>query len=116
MILLASLSLGIAILGIFIPGLPTTPFLLISATLYAKSSEKLYIWLINHRFFGKMIKNYQETKSLSVYTKLSSISLMWLMILISTFCFIKSSFIQILLISLGIIGTIVMGFIIKTKD
>jgi len=111
----ASLSLCLAILGIIIPGLPTTPFLLLSACLYAKSSEKLYNWLINHKIYGEMIRNYQETKAISLFTKISSISLMWIMISVSVFCFIENIFVRILLLILGIIGTVVMGFIINTK-
>lgn len=52
------LSLGTGIIGIFIPVLPTTPFLLLAATCFIKSSKKLYQWLIDHRVFGKYIENY----------------------------------------------------------
>jgi uncharacterized membrane protein YbaN (DUF454 family) len=112
---LAILSLGIGILGIVIPGLPTTPFLLLSAWLLAKSSHKLHHWLLNHRVFGQMIKNYYDTKSLTIYTKISSISLMWLMISLSSIYWIDNLYLRILLIILGITGTIVMGFLIKTR-
>ena len=55
-----TLSLALAILGIVLPGLPTTPFALLSAYLYAKSSEKLYNWLLSNRILGPRIRNYNK--------------------------------------------------------
>lgn len=71
------LSLGIGILGIFLPLLPTTPLLLLSATCFFKSSETLYNWLINHRIFGKYIRYYREYKAVPRKTKVFTILLLW---------------------------------------
>ena len=71
---------GIGILGIFIPVLPTTPFFLLAATLYAKSSKRFYDWLLSNRFFGKYIKNYREGKGITLKIKISTIALLWITI------------------------------------
>ncbi|MDR2840025.1 MAG: YbaN family protein, partial [Paludibacter sp.] len=51
-IILGLISLALGIIGIFLPLLPTTPFLLLSAALFARGSQRLYNWLINHRVLG----------------------------------------------------------------
>ncbi|MBN1462557.1 MAG: YbaN family protein [Paludibacteraceae bacterium] len=74
------LSLILGIIGIFLPLLPTTPFLLLSASLFAKSSKKFYNWLINHKYLGSYIRQFKEDKSISLHTKIISISLVWISI------------------------------------
>ena len=61
-IVIGTISLALGILGIFLPLLPTTPFLLLTAALYFKGSSRLYNWLLNHRYFGPYIRNYRENK------------------------------------------------------
>ena len=69
-----TVSVLLGILGIILPLLPTTPFLLLAAASYAKSSEKFYNWLINNRFFGNYIRNYREGKGIPLRVKISAIS------------------------------------------
>ena len=57
LIVLGSVFLGLGFLGIFTPGLPTTPFLLLAAGCYVRSSDSLYSWLLQHKLFGKYIHN-----------------------------------------------------------
>lgn len=78
-----SLSLIIGIIGIFVPLLPTTVFLLIAAYCYFRSSEKLYYWLINHKYLGAYISNYRKYKAMPKKAKISAISLLWITIAIS---------------------------------
>lgn len=70
-----SLSLGIA--GVFLPVLPTTPFLLLSAALFMRSSQRLYSWLMGHRVLGPYIKNFREYKAIPLRVKVVSVSLVW---------------------------------------
>ena len=93
-----TLSLFLGIIGIFLPILPTTPFLLLAAFCYAKSSEKFYYMLLNNRYLGNYIKNYREQKAVPMKIKISSISLLWITILISAFCFIENNIIRGVLI------------------
>lgn len=115
-VFLGSLSLMLAIIGISIPGLPTTPFLLLSATLYVKSSNKLYNWLINHPILGKIIKEYREKKGLTFKKKWLSIIIMWIMISASVTWGISNLHLRVLVIIVGLIGTVFMGRIPTYKD
>ena len=74
---LGSLSLALGILGIFLPVLPTTPFLLLAAALYVRSSARLYDWLMSHRHLGPYIKNFRENKAIPLRVKVVSVSLVW---------------------------------------
>jgi hypothetical protein len=73
-------SLGLGVAGIFLPVLPTTPFLLLSATCFLKSSNPLYRWLTGHRVFGKYIENYLKYRAITLRAKVSSIVLLWITI------------------------------------
>ena len=57
---LGSIALILAFLGVLLPLLPTVPFLLIAAFFFAKSSERVHSWLVNHKLFGKMIRDWHE--------------------------------------------------------
>lgn len=63
------LSLGIGIIGIFLPVLPTTPLVLLAAFCFGKGSPRLRIWLLGHRRFGPMIENWQTTGSIAPRAK-----------------------------------------------
>ncbi|MEG1759104.1 MAG: YbaN family protein [Alistipes sp.] len=76
-ILLGSLSLTLGIIGIFVPLLPTTPFLLLAATLFFNSSPRLYVWLTHHKYFGEYIRNYRENHAIPLRAKIVSLTLMW---------------------------------------
>lgn len=77
-IILGTLSLALGILGIFLPLLPTTPFLLLTATLYFKSSPRLYNWLISQKHLGPYILQFREHKAIPLRAKVVSVSLVWL--------------------------------------
>ena len=66
---------GLATLGIFLPLLPTTPLLLLAAWCFANSSEKCHQWLLNHRVFGSIIRNWQENRCIPLKAKLLSVSM-----------------------------------------
>lgn len=79
-IILGSLSLGLGVLGIFVPLLPTTPLLLLSAALYFKGSPRLYEWLINHPRLGEYIRNFREHRAIPLRAKIVSVSMVALTI------------------------------------
>jgi len=103
--LLGLISLGLGIIGAFLPLLPTVPFVLLSAYLFAKSSDRLHNWLLNHRVFGHIIRDFREEKGISIQGKVTAISMMWISNIISI-CFIVNDkrWLQILLtlISIGV--------------
>jgi hypothetical protein len=96
----------IGIIGIFIPILPTTPFLLLAAACYARGSKKFYNWLINNKWFGEYIKNYREGRGIPLTVKIISITLLWITIAFSTFIIVSIFLIQIILIIIAIAVTI----------
>lgn len=75
------LSLVLGVIGIFLPVLPTTPFLLLSATLFLRSSQKLYEWLLSHPYLGEYIRNFKEYKAIPLRVKVVSVSLVWITLL-----------------------------------
>lgn len=109
-----TISLCIGVINIIIPGLPTTPFLLLSAFFYLKSSDKLYNKLITNRVLGRYISDFYKRKGMTAWTKIVSITTMWVMIIISGTFFLQTLTSRIILISLGIAGSIVMGLFIPT--
>ncbi len=113
-IILGTLSLALGIIGIIIPGLPTTPFLLITAALYIKSSDKLYNRLISNKIVGPFIQEYQQKKGITWRIKLFAIASMWTMIAISTLFFISVFYVRLIVWIAGLIGTIVVAFIVPT--
>ena len=68
----------IGIIGIFIPILPTTPFLLLAVACYSKGSKKFYNWLINNKWFGEYIQNYRERRGIPLSVKIISIIVLWI--------------------------------------
>ncbi len=114
LIILGTISLFLGILGIFIPGLPTTPFILLTAGLYARSSEKLYRQLLINKYLGPFISDFRKNKGLNIQTKIYSIILMWTMIFVSAYFFMNTLMPRIILVTAGIVGTVVMGFLIPT--
>jgi len=103
--LLGLISLGLGIIGAFLPLLPTTPFVLLSAYLFAKSSDKLHNWLMTHRIFGSLIRDFHEEKAISMHGKVAAISMMWVSNIISIFFIVNDKlWLQILLtiISIGV--------------
>lgn len=74
---LGAVALGLGILGIFVPLLPTTPFLLLAAAAFVRSSKSLHDWLLNHRWFGTYIRNYREHRAITLRAKVSTLTLLW---------------------------------------
>ena len=114
LIILGTISLFFGIAGIFIPGLPTTPFILLTAGLYVRSSEKLYRQLLTNKYLGPFISDFRKNKGMNIQAKVYSIILMWTMIFISAYFFLNTMIARLILVAAGIIGTIVMGFLIPT--
>ena len=96
-IILGSTALALGMLGIFLPLLPTTPFLLLSAWLYCKGSDRLYGWLMSHPYLGSYIRNYREKRAITLQSKATAVSLMFVTILICILFVAESLWLKILL-------------------
>jgi len=104
----------IGIMGIVIPGLPTTPFVLLAASLYLRSSDRLYAKLISNKFIGPYIQKYSIKNGMTLNSKLFSILIMWIMIIISAVFFLETVHLILIVLLMGMTGTLVMGFIVPT--
>lgn len=80
-----TISLVLGIIGIFLPVLPTTPFLLLAATLYLKGSKSLYDRLMANEYLGNYIRNFQENKAIPLRVKITSVTLVWITLLYCAF-------------------------------
>lgn len=98
LIVAGTLFVGLGVIGIFLPVLPTTPFLLLAATCYAKSSRRFYCWLLNNRWFGVYIRNYRQKKGMPLKIKILTVVLLWLTILVSVIFAVQSLAVRIILI------------------
>jgi uncharacterized membrane protein YbaN (DUF454 family) len=105
-IIVGTLALAIGIIGIFLPVVPTTPLVLLSAACYLRGSEKLHRWILSNPRFGEIIENYESGKGLKRSIKIKAIGLMWIMILISAFYFVESLIARIAMILISSLVTI----------
>jgi uncharacterized membrane protein YbaN (DUF454 family) len=111
--LLGTFSLGLGIIGIFLPILPTTPFLLLAAACYARSSKRFYDWLLSNRWFGAYIRNYREGRGLPLGIKIFTISFLWMTILFSGFLLTNILWVQLVLLAVAL-GVSIHVLTIKT--
>lgn len=98
-IVFGTLFLIIGAIGVFIPVLPTTPFLLLAAACYLRGSERLHRWMINNSVFGEFVRNYMEGRGIRLRQKIFTILFLWLMIIFSIF-YVVDSFLLRILVSL----------------
>ena len=78
-------SFAMGVIGIFLPLLPTTPFILLSAACFARSSPRFYAWITSHHRYGPMIANYLAGNGLPVKAKVMAISLLWVSVSFTLF-------------------------------
>jgi len=83
LIALGFVSVGLSVVGIFVPILPTTPFLLLAAFLFGRSSPRFYAWLHDNRWFGEYLRNYRAGRGLPLREKALTLCALWVAILLS---------------------------------
>lgn len=98
---LGVLSVALGALGIFLPVLPTTPFLLLAAWAFLNSSDRLYNWLMNHKVFGLYIRSYIEFKGVSKAHKIFALTTLWITMAISIYLIDRVA-VRILLVIIAI--------------
>lgn len=112
LIAIGSLALGLGILGIFLPLLPTTPLLLLAAACYIRSSKRLYNWLITNKRFGPYIRNYREGNGIPLKAKVVGVTLLWISMLFTVIFVVPFITVKILLLGIAAYFTY---FILKQK-
>lgn len=108
------LLVAIGVIGIFLPVLPTTIFLILASACFVKSSPKANEWLRNHKILGVYLKNYQDKTGLTIKSKVINIIFLWITISVSAFLLTDSLPIKILLFAIAT-GVSIHLIMIKTK-
>ena len=94
-------STGLAVLGIFLPLLPTVPLLLLAAACFARSSERFHSWLLQHPHLGPMVRGFLEGQGIPLRSKIFSISLLWLTISVSVLLLTTPVWVKLTLLAIG---------------
>jgi len=108
LIALGTLFLALAAVGVAVPGLPTTPFVLLAAACYLRSSPRLYSKLLAHRVFGRLIRDVQERRAIPLSAKIVSVAAMAVMVGVSAAFLVHALWLRLLLIGLGIAGCVLV--------
>jgi uncharacterized membrane protein YbaN (DUF454 family) len=109
------LLVAIGVIGIFLPLLPTTIFLILASICFLKSSPKANDWLRNHKVLGGYIDNYQNKTGLTRNSKIANIITLWTSISLSAFFLTNELYIRIILLAIAI-GVTIHLLMIKTKQ
>lgn len=110
------ISLTLGIIGLFLPIIPTTPFLLLSTWLFLRSSQRLYNWLTEHPVLGIYIKSYIKYKGIRKTHKIIAISTLWITMSISIFLLDKI-IVKVILFTIASIVTFhILSFKTLTKE
>lgn len=108
-VLLISLGItatALAVIGIFLPLLPTVPLLLLAAACFARSSERFHNWLLEHPRLGPMIRGYLDGQGIPMRAKIRAIALIWVSISISVLFLVPLLWVSLFLIVIGLCVTI----------
>ncbi len=102
LIVAGTLAVVLAMIGVLVPVLPTTVFLLLAAAAYARSSDRFYTWLVTNRVFGAYIRNYREGRGISLRHKLLTMLLLWATIGVSGHYFVDTWWVKLILLAVAI--------------
>ncbi|MCJ7763883.1 MAG: YbaN family protein [Dehalococcoidales bacterium] len=102
LIIVGTVFVSLGIVGIFIPILPTTPFLLLAAAFYARSSQRFYHWLLSNRWFGAYIDNYRQKRGMPLKIKIVTVALLWITIGVSAAFAVQSLTVRIILVLIAV--------------
>jgi uncharacterized membrane protein YbaN (DUF454 family) len=95
--------LGLGMLGLVLPVLPATPFVLLAAACFARASERFYNWVLNHRVFGPTVREWRRHRSIPYRVKLGAIALMAASLATSIVFFVRPAWLQAVLAALGVL-------------
>ena len=106
LIFFGTVFVGLGVLGMFLPLMPTTVFLLLAAYCYSKSSERFHDWLLTNRWCGKYIRNYKDGRGMTVRDKATSLTLLWASILVSMWFVAGKLWLVLLLAAVAVAVTV----------
>ena len=99
-LMLGLLLSGIGLIGIVVPGLPTTPIMILAAACFFRSSERLYNWVIENKYYGHHVKNFREGRGMPKKAKFMALVTMWVFVSISVFFGIPDHMLMIKVITI----------------
>ncbi len=108
-----TIALGLGVVGIIVPVLPTTPFLLLAAMCYMRGSRRLYNALLCNRFVGEYVRNYLEGRRMSLKIKIWTLSLLWTAMVCTAVWATNSLAIRIVL-AVVLVGVTIHILLVKT--
>jgi uncharacterized protein len=108
------IAVALAILGVFLPLLPTTPFLLLASACFARGSERLHGWLLNNKLFGTALRDFEQGKGMPLKAKIMALVLLWASLAYSIFQ-LKSVLLMSLLIAIGVAVTSYLLAFVPTR-
>lgn len=110
-----SLCIVLAVLGVFLPLLPTTPFLLLASACYVRSSERLHGWLMGNRLLGGYIRNFKERRGIPLRAKVVTVAFLWLPLLYSVYR-LDILWLELLLVLMGLVWSVLIFRMKTLKD
>jgi uncharacterized protein len=114
LIVIGCISVVLAILGVFLPLLPTTPFLLLASACFLRSSDRMHRWLRHHPIFGEYLRNFEDKRALPLRAKILSLVLLWPSMTYSIYL-VKPLLLKAMLLAIAI-GVTVMILRMKTLE
>jgi uncharacterized membrane protein YbaN (DUF454 family) len=106
LVVIGTVSVVLGMIGVFLPVLPTTPFLLLAAVCYARSSRRFYHWLLTNPWCGEYVRNYREGRGIPLKQKIITAALLWLTIIYSVWSVVSQSWIKVILSGIAVAVTI----------
>jgi uncharacterized membrane protein YbaN (DUF454 family) len=103
-----TIFVGLGIIGAVVPGLPTTPFVLLAGVCYARSSERMYRWLRSHRTLGPHVSTFVEERAISKRVKWTALAMGWTFIGAAALFAVESAHWKAFLLLLGVVKTLVI--------
>jgi hypothetical protein len=103
---LGVLAMAVGLIGVVVPLLPTTPFLLLAAACFVRSSDSMYGWLTSNRLFGGFIRDYREQRGMSVRAKTMALALRWSVIGYTALTAVDATWLRVLLVAIAVVVTI----------
>jgi uncharacterized membrane protein YbaN (DUF454 family) len=103
---LGVLAMAVGLIGVVVPLLPTTPFLLLAAACFVRSSDPMYGWLTSNRLFGGFIRNYREQRGVSARAKITALVLLWSVIGYTALTAVDAAWLRVLLVAIAVAITI----------
>ena len=106
----------LGVIGIFLPILPTTPFLLLAAACFARSCDSCYAWLLNHRWFGSFIRNWHEHHGVTRRQRAAALAMLWTGIAISVAYGSELWWVRLMLVAIATGTTLYLVLGLKTVE